>query len=384
MIRWLPLAALVLLLPGRPADPACCYFSAQGQDVEQPAQKAFLTWDPDEQVMSWTVQPKFAGNAADFGMVVPTPTQPKLAEMPREFFKALALFTILKPMDIDKYKNFQLRAVTAGGGRFGKAARDDPAVRVLEAGVVGSLDYKIVAADKADDLYQWLKDNKYQFAGDAASLDHYIRKKWFFTVMKIDPKQMKKNPDGSYAGEVTPTRFLFSSTQPVYPIRITQISVKTSTEALFYVLSKRKVDFPGDWSHRANFLPMWHQALSFAVPEKVSGEEKTWAAAVAPLLPELRLKDARRLTRLEYAKKLGDAELGVIDGTLKYDRTAPPEEVEKLKLLQGHLRKDLWLTKCRRVFLKPEMTDDLVLVDARIGEALDTIEYDRILPTSPP
>src|SRR5207247_5911504 len=134
--------------------------------------------------------------------------------------------------------------------RFGapvpKEAADPKAasVRVLESGVVGSLDYKIIAADKADDLFAWLKDNKYQFAGDTKTLDHYVQKKWFFTVMKIDPKQMKKNADGTYAGEVTPTKFRFASKQPVYPVRITQISVKKTTEALFYILAKTKMDLP--------------------------------------------------------------------------------------------------------------------------------------------
>src|SRR5207237_759481 len=37
-----------------------------------------------------------------------------------------------------------------------------PAVRILETGVVGSLDYKVLEADRADALFQWLKDNKYQ------------------------------------------------------------------------------------------------------------------------------------------------------------------------------------------------------------------------------
>src|SRR5207302_1557512 len=106
-------------------------------------------------------------------------------------------------------------------------------VKILEAGVVGSLDYKIIQADKADDLYGWLKDNRYSYSGDEATLDFYIRKKWFFTVMKIDPMQMKRRADGSYEGEVTPTRFNFASEHLVYPLKITQISVKDKTEALF-------------------------------------------------------------------------------------------------------------------------------------------------------
>ena len=49
-----------------------------------------------EKVESFTVQPKFEGNADDFGMVIPTPSKPKLDEMPRDFFKELAVYSILK------------------------------------------------------------------------------------------------------------------------------------------------------------------------------------------------------------------------------------------------------------------------------------------------
>ena len=76
-------------------------------------------------------------------------------------------------------------------------------MKVLEAGVVGSLDYKVITAERADDLFSWLKENQYRYAGDEASLDFYVQKKWFFTVMKIDTTQMKRHPDGSFAGEVT-------------------------------------------------------------------------------------------------------------------------------------------------------------------------------------
>src|SRR5213596_2332445 len=75
---------------------ACCYFSAKDADILQPAQKVLLTWDPVKQVESFTVQPKFEGNALDFGMVIPTPTQPKHHEMPRDFFKHLAVYTIMR------------------------------------------------------------------------------------------------------------------------------------------------------------------------------------------------------------------------------------------------------------------------------------------------
>src|SRR6188472_3381863 len=103
---------------------ACCYFSAKNADILQPAQKVFLTYDPAEKVETFTVQPKFEGNALDFGMVIPTPTQPKLHEMPRDYFKHLAVYTILKKREIPNSNLLPrpaLRMLGAGAGGFGKA-----------------------------------------------------------------------------------------------------------------------------------------------------------------------------------------------------------------------------------------------------------------------
>src|SRR5262249_37178608 len=156
---------------------------------------------------TFTVQPKFEGNALDFGMVIPTPSQPKLHEMPRDFFKHLAVYSILMRRETPHSKLLPMMyGAPRGGARLGGAAlaraqaagdanapAPKPTVVVLEQGVVGSLDYKIIEASRADDLFKWLKDHKYSYAGDEATLNYYVQKKWIFTVMKIDTMQMKKN-----------------------------------------------------------------------------------------------------------------------------------------------------------------------------------------------
>ena len=227
-LNLLPALTLSLLLPAT-SQAACCYFSAKNADILQPAQKVFITWDPSEKVETFTVQPKFEGNALDFGMVIPTPSQPKLHEMPRDFFKHLAVYTIMKKREFAaletaaadraadcRRRSIWPRAGPAGGSRQwtrrrGRPRTRQPAIKILEAGIVGSLDYKIIEAGRADDLFNWLKDNKYSYSGDEATLNHYVQKKWIFTVMKIDTMQMKRNKDGTFAGEVTPTRFQFAS-----------------------------------------------------------------------------------------------------------------------------------------------------------------------------
>src|SRR4051812_34151087 len=138
-VRVLALVAgpLLLLAPARPAGAACCYFAAKDKDVTQPAQKAFVTWDPAENVESFTVQPKFEGNAQDFGMVVPMPGRPKLDEMPRDFFKELAVFTILKKREYPDSKLLprpveKEAADFLASGAPVRRAKSESTVKVLE------------------------------------------------------------------------------------------------------------------------------------------------------------------------------------------------------------------------------------------------------------
>jgi hypothetical protein len=343
------------------ADSACCYFSAKDKDILQPAQKVFITWNPTENVESFTVQPKFEGNADDFGMVIPTPSKPKLDEMPRDFFKELALFTILKKREQPHSKLLPVPArwadglantVTATGAFAGGEGRKPrpPAVKVLEAGVVGNLDYKIIEAGRADDLFAWLKENKYSYSGDEATLDFYIKKKWLFTVMKIDTMQMKKNPDGTFAGEVTPTRFLFASEKLVYPLKITQISVKDKTEALFYVQAPYKVDLPGDLTYQFQWVPMiqnargWYNKGIFGQNE-LPGKADDWLGAIKDQIPGLMQKgqelgftfvsgqrpqpnkQGRIPTTLEWARKLTADDVKVLKGDAPFGEKVPdPDE----------------------------------------------------------
>jgi len=379
IVRARPCILFLSLTLSGVATAACCYFAAMNKDVTQPGQRAFITWDEQAQTESFTVQPQFKGNADEFGMVIPTPTQPKLQEMPRDFFRALAVFTILEPMDMAKFKSMRMYKSSARSEGAGRP-ESRPPVRILEQGVVGNLDYKILEADKADALYKWLKANRYHYAGDEATLGYYIQQHWNFTVMKIDPRQMKKGPDGKFAGDITPTRFTFKTGKPIYPLRITQISVKDHTDVLLYVMARKKMDMDGSWSYQGNFFSMWSQAMNWAIPEKLTSEEQRWHKALAARPPEPVASGAQ----LEWAGKLTAARLGVLSGDTPYRRDAPPEEVKKLKVLRGHLKQDWYLTKFRKDFARAEMTHDIALVPARYQGQADDLEYVSILPTSPP
>ena len=459
-IRSTLVLAAVTLAAGSRAQAACCYFSAKNADILQPAQKVFLTYDPKEKVETFTVQPKFEGNALGFGMVIPTPTQPKLHEMPRDFFKHLAVYTILKKREFPHSNLLPQpifgRPVSGGIGGLnpwppasapaGPPMVAPPPVRVLEAGLVGSLDYKIIEADRADALFSWLKDHKYSYSGDEASLNFYVQKKWLFTVMKIDTMQMKRNKDGTFSGEVTPTRFQFASEKFIYPLKITQISVKDKTEALFYVQAPYKCDLQGDFSYQMTWVPML-QAGSGCTPGGLPGGGEQWLKDFAPQQQNLIAKaqglgfqfvagqrpalgkGGRIPTTMEWARKLSKSDVQVLRGESPYSekvpdpdegfteadvkdnqraqavfkviqarlnksrqerplgylvRDAPKEDVAALTQLSGHIQEGKFVTKFRKIFLKDEMNEDLIIIPARYGEAEDKSEYEEILPVSPP
>jgi len=447
---------IALFVAAVPAQAACSYFVAKDKDIAQPSQIVFITWEPDEKVETFTVQPKFEGDAPDFGMVIPTPSQPKLDEMPKDFFRSLAVYTILKRREMPNtgskrgwkgvLSNHDFRAFGIFGGG-GTQAKLPPQVIVVESGIVGSLDYKIIKAENAEDLFAWLRDHKYNYAGDVETLNHYVRKKWFFTVMKIDTMQMVRGPDGRFTGNVSPTRFRFTTDKPVYPLKITALSVKKQTEALFYVQAPYKVDLPGEFTYQY----MWLQFLKATVATESGnplGDAPAESAALLKRAVELGFdrfntqtplpnKDGRIAGALEFALKLRAEDIDVLMGKASYTgrpkpvddidklsgldtvdfndfrafdaaekrarailvkkgvdvdnqtnvftgfrqgrwftvRDAPQADIAALKVLVGHLKRDRFLTKFRKTFLKSEMTDDLVLIPAKVGDAADTTEF---------
>jgi hypothetical protein len=381
--------------------------------------------------------------------------------MPRDFFKHLAVYTIMRKREFPVSKLLPLieppppiqfgffngaRGMAGGGaGPVPVNAPRPPAIKILETGTVGSLDYKIIEAGRADDLYQWLKDNKYSYSGDEATLNFYVQKKWIFTVMKIDTAQMKRNKDGSFAGEVTPTRFQFASEKLVYPLKITQISVRERTEALFYVQAPFKCDLPGDMTYQFTWVPMLQGAIGCA--GGLPGGGQVWLdkfkGQIPPLMDRARAlnfvfiagqrpqpnKQGHVPTTMEWARKLSKSDVGILGGKNPYSekvpdpdegftladikdkerakaiakvirarlakaqqerpigylvREAPAEDVKHLQQLAGHLMDGLFITKFRKIFARDEMNDDLLIVPARYNGTEDVSEYEEILPSSPP
>jgi len=415
--------------------------AARGRDVQMPAIKAFIGWDGKTEEL--VVQPGFDGNAGEFGVIVPTPSQPEVSAAPRDFFTELGVFTQLKHREMPRSNLLPLREAIAperGGRRFS-------GVRVLDRGVVGTLAVQVLLAEKPEELAGWLKEHQFQV--EANDLAFYVTNKWYFTVARIDPQQLKKDPRAGFVGDLAPLRLTFKTDKPVLPLRLARGNVKESCEVTVYVQAATKVDLPAEQSYQYQWLPLLDASRgrypkgTFPGGAELPGQGDDWLKAAATqrsaltkkskelgftFTPGMRPqpnKQGQTATTLEWAKRLTPADIDTLKGTAPYTemvpdpdegfteadvrqarraepifrtiekrleklnrerpggylvRSAPAEDLQKLKELTPFLTTGQFLTRLRKPMTRDEMNGDLYFVPAELGPARDASEYEESLP----
>jgi hypothetical protein len=103
----------------------------------------------------------------DFGFLVPTPTQPKLREVPDTVFHQLQ--EVIKPkVKIKKSTKFSLRPLSFSflaslvkGGPMREGAMMKAGVEVLDTAFVGGFEATVLRASETGALLKWLEENGY-------------------------------------------------------------------------------------------------------------------------------------------------------------------------------------------------------------------------------
>lgn len=198
---------------------ACCaVFPKPDQPVLNADQTVLLIWDAATHTEHFIRRATFRGAANDIGFLVPSPTQPELAEAGEAAFPQLAERT--KPEVVTKtvwsfnrYKS--LHEKTAGAASvFG---RDESPVRVLEEKLVAGFNAVVLEADSAEALTAWFTEHGYAFSpAVAAWVQPYIAAKWKITAFRV-----AKSPDGSPIARVDAPalRLSFHSDRLLFPYR---------------------------------------------------------------------------------------------------------------------------------------------------------------------
>lgn len=224
VVAVLALLLLVALATARPLR-GCAVIGGKVGTATIADESALIIWDSATQTQHFIRTASFQakGNSADFGFVVPTPTQPTLAEAGNEVFDALA--AVIKPGRKEAIEWLFYPFLCCPVMMLGSNASmtfNTVGVRILHTQRVGGYDAVVLEADNGKDLNEWLGKNGYVSRPEFVDwLDHYAKAKWKITAFKIaDTTPPGGVPTTSFKSVSSGTvRMSFKTPKPFFPYR---------------------------------------------------------------------------------------------------------------------------------------------------------------------
>ena len=169
----------------------------------------------------------FSGDAKNFAWIIPTPTQPNVEKGSYELFGALEDLT-----RIGEERDYGYSGIGSGSAPM---AVEKQAVTVLEQKKVDIYDITVLKSTDENALYDWLKKNGYQYPADGKYiLDDYIQNDWIFTAVKVDTENLKVANSQLREGTANPLKLTFTSSKIVYPLKISSVTAKETTQSKLY------------------------------------------------------------------------------------------------------------------------------------------------------
>ncbi|MBN8612183.1 MAG: DUF2330 domain-containing protein [Deltaproteobacteria bacterium] len=199
------LASLALAAAAYEVDGAqACAGIGRGGRVSVRGEEALIVWDEARQVEHFVRRAYFDGQREDFGFLVPTPTQPQLAEEPVAVFARL--FSLYRaPLRRDARS--RSRSTSSGGG-----ARASADVLVLEETTVAGMDAAVLQASDANALDTWLTAHGYPHSAELRDyVRPYVDAQWIITAFRISPGAA----GGSFS--TSAVRMSFATPRPFFP-----------------------------------------------------------------------------------------------------------------------------------------------------------------------
>jgi hypothetical protein len=211
------LTVLALLAPAPRAE-ACCPAPPSGKPVVNADQTVIIVWDAEKKTQHFIRRASFQSEADDFGFLVPTPSQPELAESGNDAFPFLQKLT-----EPEVIKRRAPAAESAGCcGSASKSAVDATAlsvtpVRVLDEKTVAGFDAVVLEATSAEALVGWLKARGYAFSPEIeAWAKPYIDGGWKITALKVAKDKAAADQARVAASSL---RLTFQTDRPLFPYR---------------------------------------------------------------------------------------------------------------------------------------------------------------------
>lgn len=224
---------------------------ADGLEAAQIAsEQAVIIWESESKTETFIRTAKFDGQGADFGFIVPTPSEPELSEAPS------ALYSVLSVIHRKRYP-LPIAAPSRGTGGFGGGAGGGGGqVEIVKEQVVSGLKATVLKASDTEALQLWLTNNEYVATPEVMRwVEAYVENGFYLTAFKIDRK-----PGSEHLKSAT-VKMVFKSKVPFYPYRepdAPKSSKARSLEVYFiapWLAKARYTDSQKPWEVQTNDVP---------------------------------------------------------------------------------------------------------------------------------
>ncbi|MCZ6677442.1 MAG: DUF2330 domain-containing protein [Candidatus Poribacteria bacterium] len=309
---------LLLCLPVDSFAP-CVLFGPSNRVLNGTGQLAFIAYNPQTQEVTLIPSIRFTSDAADFGVVIPTPSIPELDTVNRWIFGELEDLTRPVRRWRDRGNGSGCNILSGDFSGIGAGEEADSVV-VISQQRVGDFDTVILTADDPMALTDWLDERGYHHSiTDNTILQSYIDQKWIFTAMRLNADVLARrgDPDAFMLNfTIDPILLTYTAETLTYPLRLTSISARQGADVTVYTLSSHKMDFPG--------------------------------------------------AEVEYANRITDSERDAIR--------------ERYPTVASFIGRQRYLTRLRRTFARTEMGRDFELVRHPNNAEFRRVRYLQVLP----
>jgi hypothetical protein len=195
------------------------------------------------------IQIQYAGNAKDFGWLLPVPSVPTLKLGTEELFTQLIAttqpryFVQVKSSGNCSGGNLGFGAAPSGSARSSaaEATDDSGASPLVIQSSIGPYDYAVLKADNKDAMLKWLADNRYFIpVGTEDVVGPYINPGSFFLALKLQ--------SGKAAGDIQPVVLEYPSEKPMIPIILTSVAAQPNMGIQVWMLGEGRA-IPRNYRH---------------------------------------------------------------------------------------------------------------------------------------
>lgn len=366
---------LILILPKITHSDGCFFRPSEtiGNSAESPNQRAIIIHN--ENVETLILQVKYSGDVKNFAWVIPLPALPK-----NDFVETVddSIFRLLHDYTQPKLYRETNSVLGAKGGRgYSNDELDEfieTEVKVWNRLNVGPYEVAILSGTSSQLLTEWLSTNQFHIPDDAEEIiDFYIQKKWYFVAFRVDVQTQNDQKNSTYQAGLPCVKITFPTENPLFPLRISELSSAQNNEIELYVVAKHRMISNNYWTIQLDQNEV-EKKLNDQVRTQIdqtTGISYFCKDVVAPSETNIKFdyekifwEEVKSFSQptlfVEYANDLywyNEPMKGSFEGY--FNEYFPPDSLERSKF---------WITRIRTILHPNQMKDDVIFIQDPDGD----------------